>query len=222
MAEPKLFVEADAWFAERGYIREKSKEPTWSKTLGPDLELNIFCDPIKLSPEFYETRFGYGARFPKLATLHSTLHLPNSKKGRPTGKLKGAALSSSAFHDAWSWGYEPLEASGAGPYWDEFFAQAARSLPRIEAELTAEKNFRDSVEKGNYWEVNSYPFSDMFVLLHLEEWDEAQHLLETTDWHKKLNPQNIRDMPNQTTTEEDVQHATRTLAEYIDAHRKDS
>lgn len=120
MAAPKLFVEADAWFAERGYIREKSKEPTWSKILGPDLEINFGCDPIKLSSQLYDTRVLYGARFPKLATLHSSLHLKNSKKGRPTGKSRGAALLSAVSHDAWSWDYKPLEASGAGPYWDEF------------------------------------------------------------------------------------------------------
>ncbi|WJY71753.1 hypothetical protein [Corynebacterium auriscanis] len=222
MAAPKLFAEADAWFAERGYSREKCKEPTWVKTLGPDLEIYFDCDPIALSPDIFDTRIGFSARFPKLASFHASLHLPNSKKGKPIGIGKGAALTCKANNNTWLPDYEPLEASGAGPYWDEFYAMTAHALPGIEAELTAATDFRPSIKAGKYWQVDGFPFSDMLILLHLEQWDEAQRLLETTDWYHKLNPQNIRDYPNKTTTEEDVQHATRTLADYIETHRKDS
>ena len=222
MAAPKLFTDADAWFADRGYTREKSKEPTWSKLLSPDLEINIYCDPIKLSSGLYETRFLYGARFPQLAKLDSSLHLPNSKMGKPVGKMKGSALNNSAFHNAWRLGYAPLEPSGSGPYWEEFLTQAEDSLPRIEAELTDEPDFRHNIETGQYWKVSNFPFSEMLILLYFKEWDKAQHMLDTTDWRKVINPQNIADMPNKPTTDEDVRNVTEQLANYINTHRNNS
>lgn len=223
MSSQRLFADTDQWFADRGYVRKGTKSPYWVKQLGSDLEMVLSSDPIKISSEVYETRVLFWARFPKLAALDSALYLNNSKMGKPTGVGKGIGLMVASLDDAWSTGYEPLEASGNGANWSAFLRQLDSALPRIEAELTSEPDFRHNVETGKFWKVSqNHRFAKMFILLHLEEWDEAQHLLETTDWHKKLNPQNIRDMPNQTTTEEDVQHATRTLAEYIDAHRKDS
>ena len=181
MAAPKLFTDADAWFADRGYTREKSKEPTWSKLLSPNLEINIYCDPIKLSSGLYETRFLYGARFPQLAKLDSSLHLPNSKMGKPVGKIKGTALKPSRFTDAYSHGYEPFEPSGSGPNWEAFFKQFGAALPKIEAELTDEPDFRHNIETGQYWQVSNFPFSEMLILLHFKEWDKAQHMLDTTE-----------------------------------------
>lgn len=222
MAAPKLFTDADAWFADRGYTREKSKEPTWSKQLEPYLEINISGDPIKLSSGLYNTGFIYTARFPQLAKLHSSLHLPNSKMGKPVGKMKGSALKPSRFTDAYSHGYEPFEPSGSGPNWEAFFKQFGAALPKIEAELTDEPDFRHNIETGQYWQVSNFRFSEMLILLYFKEWDKAQHMLDTTDWRKVINPQNIADMPNKPTTDEDVRNVTEQLANYINTHRNNS
>lgn len=223
MAAPKLFTNVDSWFNERGYIRKGTRNPHWIKELGPDLEFVLSSDPIKISKDMYETRVLFWARFPKLDALDSALHLKNTKMGTPTGIAKSIGLMVASLQGAWSDGYQPLEASGTGPNWDAFLSQLDSALPEIEAELTIDPDFRHNVETSKYWKVSqNHRFAEMFILLHFKEWDKAQHMLDTTDWRKVINPQNIADMPNKPTTDEDVRNVTEQLANYINTHRNNS
>ncbi|WP_257183706.1 hypothetical protein [Corynebacterium cystitidis] len=221
MSKNKLFADTDDWFAQRGLTRKGTRQPYWVKDFGPDFQFVLHCDPIKLSDEVYETRFGYLGRFPSLEKLHVALHDNSSVQGKPTGVLRATGVRNSAFHGLRDYGYNPLEASGRGPLWDSFLAKLGPGLELIEQEITQVDDFRTILDTASYWDVSTYPMAEMFNALHLHDWDEAERLLEATDWHHKINPQNIRAKAGKLTTDEEVTQIKNLITAFIATHRKE-
>ena len=222
MAAVRLFSGVDDWFAERGFVRHGSRSPVWVKDLPHGLQMMFVADANKRSKDVYESAFNYYARFPALKGLERKLFADSPIHGMPTGLFTAIGLKAMSHSDLYPYGYNPFEASGSGPLWDEFLALLDPALVKLEEEITRQRDFRRDVAESDVWDFRPYNFADIFVDFHVGDFEHARYLLETTDWYKRLNPQNFSDEPGELPIGEFVDRAVRMLGEYIDTHDRRS
>lgn len=171
MAAVRLFTEVDEWFADRGFVRHGSREPLWVKDLPYGLQLLFTTEPNKLSKDLYETRFGYFARFPALEGLEKQLYADSIFNGKPSRFLTALGLMAGGSHGLFSYGYDPIEASGSGPLWDEFLLVLDPALVKIEEVITRRRDFRPDVADSPLWESAGHRYSEILVDFRVGDFD---------------------------------------------------